>query len=69
MLHLHPYPFLHIDFITEKLQNFLWMHEVCLLVEKTTNLPQVTDKLSHNVVSSTPCVSGIQTNNFSDDSY
>ena len=45
MLHLHPYPFLHIDFITEKLQNFLWMHEG--LVEKTTNLPQVTDKLYH----------------------
>jgi len=26
-----------------------------LLVEKTTDLPQVTYKLSHNVVSSAPC--------------
>jgi hypothetical protein len=33
-------------------------------VQKTTNLPQVTDKtLSHNVVSSTLCLSGIRTHN------
>jgi hypothetical protein len=30
----------------------LWLS--VLLVEKTTNLPQVTDKLYHSVVSSTP---------------
>jgi hypothetical protein len=30
-----------------------------LLVEETTDLPQVTDKLSHNDVSSTPRMSGI----------
>ena len=34
--------------------------------EKTTDLPQVTDKLkSHNVVSSTPRLSGIPTHNVS----
>ena len=32
-----------------------------LLVEKTTDLPEVTDNLSHNVVSSTPRLSGIRT--------
>ena len=33
-----------------------------------TDLPQVTDKLlSHNVVSSTPCPSGIRTRSFSGD--
>ena len=31
-----------------------------LLVEKIKDLPQVTDKLSHNVVSSTPCLSGFE---------
>jgi hypothetical protein len=36
--------------------------------EKTTDLSQVTDKLlSHNVVSSTPCRSGIRTHNVSGD--
>ena len=37
--------------------------------EKTTNLPQVTDKLYHiiNVVSSTHRLSGIQTHNISGD--
>jgi hypothetical protein len=33
--------------------------------EKTTDLLQVTDKLKHNVVSSTPHLSGIRTHNFS----
>ena len=34
--------------------------------EITTDMSQVTDKLlSHNVVSSTPCLSWIQTHNFS----
>ena len=38
--------------------------------EKTTNLSQVTDKfLSHNVVSSTPGLSGIRTRNVSGDRY
>ena len=37
--------------------------------EKTTDLPQVTDKLSHNVVSSTDRLSGIQTQNFSGDRH
>jgi hypothetical protein len=33
--------------------------------EKTTDLPQVTDKLLHNVVLSTPHSSGIQAHNVS----
>jgi len=34
------------------------------------NLPQVIDKLlSHNVVLSTPCPSGIRTHNFSGDKH
>jgi hypothetical protein len=33
--------------------------------EKTTDLPQVTDKLSHNFVLSTPHSSGIQAHNVS----
>ena len=38
-------------------------------LKKTTNMPQVTDKLlSHNVVSSTPRLSGILTHNVSGDS-
>jgi hypothetical protein len=38
--------------------------------EKTTDLPQVTDKLpSHNVVSSTPRLSGVRTHNASDDMH
>jgi hypothetical protein len=36
--------------------------------EKTINLPQVTDKLSHNVVSSTPRLSRIRTCNISGES-
>jgi hypothetical protein len=36
--------------------------------EKTINLPQVTDKLSHNVVSSTPRLSRIRTCNVSGES-
>jgi hypothetical protein len=36
-------------------------------VEKTTDLPQVSDKL--NVVSSTPHQSGIQTHNVNGDKY
>ena len=41
-----------------------------LLVEKTTDLPQVTEKfLSHNVVSSTPRLSGIGTRNISGDRH
>jgi hypothetical protein len=37
--------------------------------EKTTNLPQVTDKLlSHNVVSSAPRLIGIRTHNVSGNS-
>jgi hypothetical protein len=36
--------------------------------EKTTDLPQVTDKLlSHTVVSSTLCLSRVQTHNVSRD--
>ena len=36
--------------------------------EKTTDLPQVNDKtLSHNVVSSTPHLSGLRTHNISGD--
>jgi hypothetical protein len=39
-------------------------------LEKTTDLPQVTDKvLSHNVVSSTPRLSGIRTHNVSGDRH
>ena len=39
--------------------------------EKTTDLPQVTDKLYHiyNVVSSTPRLSGIPTQNVSGDRH
>jgi hypothetical protein len=38
--------------------------------EKTTDLSQVTDKLlSHNVVSSTTRMSGVQTHNFSGDRH
>jgi hypothetical protein len=40
-----------------------------LLVEKTIDLPQVTDKLSHNVISSTPPLNGIRTNNVSGDRH
>ena len=37
--------------------------------EKTTNLSQVTETLSHKVLSSTPRLSGIQTHNFSGDKH
>jgi len=37
--------------------------------EKTTELSQLTDKLYHNVVSSTPRPSGIRTHNFSGDKH
>jgi hypothetical protein len=37
--------------------------------EKTTDLPQITDTLSHNVVSSTPRLSGIRTHNISGDRH
>jgi hypothetical protein len=37
--------------------------------EKTTDLPQVIVKHSHNVVSSTPRLSGIRTHNFSGDRH
>ena len=37
--------------------------------EKTTDLPQVTDKLYHCVVLSTSHLGGIRTHNFSDDMY
>jgi len=37
--------------------------------EKTVDLSQVTDKLSHSVVSSTPCMSGVRTHNFSGDMH
>ena len=37
--------------------------------EKTTNLSKITDKLSHNVVSSTPRLSGIQTQNIGCDRH
>ena len=41
-----------------------------LLVEETTDLLQVTDKLKHiYVVSSTPCLSGIRTHNLSGDRH
>ena len=36
---------------------------------KTADLSQVTDKLSHKVVSSTPRLSRIQTHNFSGDRH
>ena len=40
-------------------------------LEMTTDLPQVTDKLyqSHNVISSTPHLSGIRTHNVSGDRH
>ena len=39
-------------------------------LEKTTDLSQVTDKtLSHNVVSSTPRLSGVRTHNISGDMH
>ena len=37
--------------------------------EKTTDLSQVTDKLSHNVVSSTPAMNGVRTYSFSGDRH
>jgi hypothetical protein len=37
--------------------------------EKTTDLSQVTNKLDHNVVSSTPRLDRIQTHNISGDMY
>jgi len=37
--------------------------------EKTTDLPQVWQTLSHNVVSSTPRLSGIWTHNFNGDRH
>ena len=37
--------------------------------EKTINLPQLTDTLSHNVASSTPRLSGIRTHNVSGDRH
>ena len=37
--------------------------------EKSTDLPQITDTLSHNVVSSTPRLSGIRTHNISGDRH
>ena len=37
--------------------------------EKTNNLSQVAHKLSHNVVSSTPCLNGIRTHNISGDRH
>jgi hypothetical protein len=40
-----------------------------LLAEKTTDLPQVTDELYHNVVSSTSRLSGVRTHNVSGDRY
>jgi hypothetical protein len=42
-------------------QIYWWRKPEC--PEKTTNLSQVTDKLSHNVVSRTPHLSGILTHN------
>jgi hypothetical protein len=42
-------------------QIYWWRKPEC--PEKTTNLSQVTDKLSHNVVSRTPHLSGILTQN------
>ena len=44
---------------------FYW----CWKPEKTTDLPQVSDTLSHNVVSCTPCLSGIRTHNVSGDRH
>jgi len=37
--------------------------------KKITDLPQVVDKLSHNVVSNTPRLSGVRTHNFSGDRH
>jgi phage-related protein len=37
--------------------------------EKTTDMSQVSDKLSHNVVSSTPRLSGIPTHNVGGDTH
>jgi hypothetical protein len=42
-------------------QIYWWRKPEC--PEKTTNLSQVIDKLSHNVVSRTPHLSGILTHN------
>ena len=48
---------------------FHWWRKTEYL-EKTTDLPQVTDKfLSHNVVSSISCLIRIKTHNFSGDSH
>jgi hypothetical protein len=42
-----------------------WWWWLVLLVAEIFDLPEVTDKLSHNVVWSTPHLSGIRTHNFS----
>jgi len=41
----------------------VWLGEETGVPRETTDLPQFTNKLSHNVVSSTSCLSGIQTRN------
>jgi hypothetical protein len=47
---------------------FYWWRKPVYL-EKTTDLPQITDSLSHHVVSSTPCLSGIRTHNICGDRH
>ena len=37
--------------------------------EKTTDLSQITDTFPHNVVLSSPCLSGIRTHNVNDDRH
>jgi hypothetical protein len=62
--------FLRLSWVGVKVIAFSISWRSGLLVEKTTDLSQVTDKLYHNyVISSTPCLSEIQTHNFSGDRH
>ena len=48
---------------------FYWWMKLACPKENPTDLPQVTDKLSHNVLPSTPRLSGIRTHNVSGDIF